>query len=784
MSISSPSASNSHSESWSISEQLNLALAVVKSGDQNWGYISRVMNPLSGRPFDWYSQKNCAQQYKLLLEQMDSCRRKKVDGSESTAESIVRYLRTERIKEIESIIITQKEEIKCIEEDLEALKPGSGASKDQIQKIALRVLKEKNFGRGVAKKSPEKTIEIKESSEKLDENNIRSPSNSSPTSPHKVPPETTGSTASLQEVELKTSLSSNDTEEVEIKAEVAQEEEVSSVKRGIKCRNPRMLKINQSPSVLNEKIIPEEEINKEKDITPTENTESDAKELEKIESSESPVKEETLVKSEVEEEVNGNSGAESPKESSLEVNQDKTILEEINEERDASKVEEPIVERTPSPQNPCDEEEIPDTEDAVQCNISEEQDKIVNVEETTNSESSNLSEEEEKTIECSPDKENKMDEEVTFDEESSPMIEDSVLSKKESALTSTAKPVIIEITKPLFHSQKEDKQSDHESLESEEIIKSKRSTRATIKKENEPSASKSSGEDADIEDSIKITRRKNKHASEKQQNPDEESATPNPSLSSSSNSKRKSVIKVEDETLVPSSPVENVIENRRLSRVKDEVISGPILTRGSRRGSSRSSSPTGSVIMNEEISELSEPRTRTSTRRKSGKVTPAESEHESVPPSPAPSEEEHTWKKSAFSAIEDIKSCNHQILEAPGDPLGIVKKPFDLGTINKNLENGIYKTLPEFQRDIQLLLLNMVIVVPYSSEVYDQFNKIQQDINQIMSSLINNTLSLTKPVVSSKRKRTSSVLSATDANSSCSNGSSSKSKRRKTRGDD
>ncbi|CAB4069802.1 unnamed protein product [Lepeophtheirus salmonis] len=167
---------------------------------------------------------------KLLLEQMDSCRRKKVDGSESTAESIVRYLRTERIKEIESIIITQKEEIKCIEEDLEALKPGSGASKDQIQKIALQ------------------------SSEKLDENNIRSPSNSSPTSPHKVPPETTASTASLQEVELKTSLSSNDTEEVEIKAEVAQEEEVSSVKRGDQVQKSEDAQIiNQSPSVLNEK---------------------------------------------------------------------------------------------------------------------------------------------------------------------------------------------------------------------------------------------------------------------------------------------------------------------------------------------------------------------------------------------------------------------------------------------------------------------------------------------------------------------------------------------------
>ena len=59
-------------DTWSLREQLGLASAVLRSGDQNWVSVSRQMKPFAeeGRPNDWFSQKNCALQYKLLLEKV------------------------------------------------------------------------------------------------------------------------------------------------------------------------------------------------------------------------------------------------------------------------------------------------------------------------------------------------------------------------------------------------------------------------------------------------------------------------------------------------------------------------------------------------------------------------------------------------------------------------------------------------------------------------------------------------------------------------------------------
>ena len=83
---------------WSLREQLGLASAVLRSGDQNWVSVSRQMKPFSeeGRPQDWFSQKNCALQYNLLLEKVDTPRRKRTDKSEVTetpGEAIVRRLK-------------------------------------------------------------------------------------------------------------------------------------------------------------------------------------------------------------------------------------------------------------------------------------------------------------------------------------------------------------------------------------------------------------------------------------------------------------------------------------------------------------------------------------------------------------------------------------------------------------------------------------------------------------------------------------------------------------------
>ena len=66
-------------DTWSLKEQLGLASAVLRSGDQNWVSVSRQMKPFSedGRPSDWFSQKNCALQYNLLLNKVDTPRRKR-----------------------------------------------------------------------------------------------------------------------------------------------------------------------------------------------------------------------------------------------------------------------------------------------------------------------------------------------------------------------------------------------------------------------------------------------------------------------------------------------------------------------------------------------------------------------------------------------------------------------------------------------------------------------------------------------------------------------------------
>ncbi|GBP85737.1 Bromodomain-containing protein 8 [Eumeta japonica] len=47
-------------DTWNIREQLCLASAVARSGDQNWMSVSRALKTVCdpNRPADWYSQKS------------------------------------------------------------------------------------------------------------------------------------------------------------------------------------------------------------------------------------------------------------------------------------------------------------------------------------------------------------------------------------------------------------------------------------------------------------------------------------------------------------------------------------------------------------------------------------------------------------------------------------------------------------------------------------------------------------------------------------------------------
>lgn len=111
---------------WSIREKLCLASSVQRSGDQNWSTVSRSLKPFGekNRPKDWFNQKHCALQYEDLIEmtEKEMPKRKRGERGEETAQDvIVRKLTKERIDELRKITAKEKEEIKSMKKDIEEL---------------------------------------------------------------------------------------------------------------------------------------------------------------------------------------------------------------------------------------------------------------------------------------------------------------------------------------------------------------------------------------------------------------------------------------------------------------------------------------------------------------------------------------------------------------------------------------------------------------------------------------------------------------------------------------
>lgn len=117
-------------ENWSISEQLYLASAVACSGDQNWMSVSRQLKLICGnnRPSDWFSQKSCAAQYEMLLENVEPTKRKKRNEKdtgqtivETPIELIVRKLTQERMAELNKLVQESREEYHKIRNEITAI---------------------------------------------------------------------------------------------------------------------------------------------------------------------------------------------------------------------------------------------------------------------------------------------------------------------------------------------------------------------------------------------------------------------------------------------------------------------------------------------------------------------------------------------------------------------------------------------------------------------------------------------------------------------------------------
>ncbi|XP_050677086.1 bromodomain-containing protein 8 [Leptidea sinapis] len=101
-------------DTWNKREQLCLASAVVRSGDQNWMSVSRALKTIGepNRPPDWYSQKSCAAQYGALLENVETPKRKRNSdsGIETPQECILKQLTEQRMQEIQKTIAEMTEQ--------------------------------------------------------------------------------------------------------------------------------------------------------------------------------------------------------------------------------------------------------------------------------------------------------------------------------------------------------------------------------------------------------------------------------------------------------------------------------------------------------------------------------------------------------------------------------------------------------------------------------------------------------------------------------------------------
>lgn len=117
-------------DTWTTREQLCLASAVMRSGDQNWVAVRRNIKMLTNetsRPPDWYSTKNCALQYAKLLERVDTPKRKRERGdgvNETPGEIVTKMLSKQRIEELRALETEERATYNHLRREIQQLDAG------------------------------------------------------------------------------------------------------------------------------------------------------------------------------------------------------------------------------------------------------------------------------------------------------------------------------------------------------------------------------------------------------------------------------------------------------------------------------------------------------------------------------------------------------------------------------------------------------------------------------------------------------------------------------------
>lgn len=123
-------------DDWSTKEKFTLACCVARSGNQNWGSVSRMMKAImesgghnEGRSLEMYGQRNCAVKYNELLSTASMIKRKNrhsdvVGNVETPAEQVLRKLTQERHEELQKGINEERERYRKLKSDMQKILSG------------------------------------------------------------------------------------------------------------------------------------------------------------------------------------------------------------------------------------------------------------------------------------------------------------------------------------------------------------------------------------------------------------------------------------------------------------------------------------------------------------------------------------------------------------------------------------------------------------------------------------------------------------------------------------
>nr|XP_039272978.1 bromodomain-containing protein 8-like [Styela clava] len=121
--------------SWSTKEQLAIASYVLRSGEQQWLGVGRLLEQFAepGKTCEWFRPEKCAEQYNALLQKFGEVNNNTAAFAKSPEEIIVSRLTDLRIDELNTQLLREDNEYLELEKQIQLL--DSGALDDKLDNL-------------------------------------------------------------------------------------------------------------------------------------------------------------------------------------------------------------------------------------------------------------------------------------------------------------------------------------------------------------------------------------------------------------------------------------------------------------------------------------------------------------------------------------------------------------------------------------------------------------------------------------------------------------------------